>query len=66
MKRGACIVYDCYTGEKVDLVRNKCKCGHAVTFLTNNPRICTHCGKLVYPTKLCEFKEKIRKELKKV
>lgn len=62
MRRGLCVVYNGYTGENVDLVRKNCECGHALTFLRNHPKICTHCGRMVYPTKVCEFKEKLRKE----
>lgn len=53
------------TGENVNLVRVKCKCGHVLTFLTEHPVVCRTCGKLVYPTKRCEFKNKLIKELRK-
>lgn len=61
--------YSGFTGEKVRYVRKSCVCGHSITFLSNRPAICRHCGRTVYPTNICEFKEKmkmkLRKELKK-
>lgn len=53
------------TGEKVRPVKVTCKCGHVIAFISNAPRYCTYCGKKVYPTKRCEFKEKLLKEIKK-
>ena len=47
----------------------RCKCSHVLCFLTNHSAICEHCGRVVYPSKESEFKEKmelkLRKELKK-
>lgn len=60
------IAYNGMTGQKVKYVRKVCKCGHSITFLSNRPSICRHCGRTVYPTKECEFKDKLRKELRKV
>ena len=58
------------TGENVNYEKNYCsKCGCSQTFLSNHPKICRHCGNMVYPMKEMEFKEKmkmkLRKELKK-
>lgn len=53
------------TGENVNLRRVKCQCGHVLTFLSQHPVVCRVCGELVYPTKKCEFIEKMKKELKK-
>jgi len=41
----------------------KCKCGEQFRFHNNFPAICNYCGRKVYPTKLLEFKEKIKKTL---
>lgn len=65
MRKGGYLVYNGYTGEGVNLVRKVCTCGHVLTFLTNRPKICNHCSRTVYPTKECEFKEKIKKEMRK-
>lgn len=43
----------------------KCICGHSVTFNTNYQRTCSWCGRLVYPNKKMEFKEKLKKEMRK-
>lgn len=53
------------TREKVNLIRVKCECGHVLSFLSQHPVVCRHCGKLVYPSKRCEFKNKLMKELRK-
>lgn len=58
-------VYNSFTGEKVNLLRVSCKCGHAMNFLSNHSAICGYCGRRVYPTKKCEFKEKIEMEMRK-
>lgn len=58
-------VRDKYSGEMVKSVRKVCKCQHVMYFITNKPAICRKCGRLVYPTKLCEFREKMKKELLK-
>lgn len=60
-----CETYDSYTGQRVKYVRKVCKCGHSLTFLQNKPAMCRHCGRMVYPTKICEFKNKLKKEMKK-
>lgn len=52
------------TGEKVNLIRVECTCGHVLSFLSQHPVICRHCGKLVYPSKKCEFKDKMMRKLK--
>lgn len=57
--------YSGFTGERVKYVRKSCVCGHSITFLSNKPTICRHCARTVYPTKECEFKEKLKKEIKK-
>ena len=43
----------------------KCKCGHSITFTTNYQRTCSWCGRLVYPNKKMEFKERLKKEMRK-
>lgn len=54
-----------YTKQRIKPVKVTCKCGHVLAFISNKPRFCNHCGKIVYPTKRCEFKEKLLKEIKK-
>lgn len=53
------------TGELISLHRVKCKCGHTLCFVSNNKKICRHCGRVVYATKKREFKDKLMKEMKK-
>lgn len=50
---------------KVEYHKTICKCGHVLNFLSNHSARCTHCGRNVYPSKRCEFKDMLRKELKK-
>ncbi len=52
------------TGEKVQLIRRYCKCGHSLNFIKRRPATCTYCGRLVYPDDKFEFVEKMKKELK--
>ena len=40
-------------------------CGHSLWFKTNHPAICSYCGTMVYPSKKCEFKETMKKLLRK-
>lgn len=47
-------------------IRVYCRCGHSLAFLRNHSAICNNCGRTVYPTKKCEFKEKTEKELRKM
>ena len=65
MRKGNYVVYDAYTGQKVDLFQKLCPCGHSITFLSNRSRICSNCGRKVYPTDKCEFLEKLEVERKK-
>lgn len=54
-----------YTGERVVLVKVKCKCGHVISFISNNSIICNHCGRRVYASERQEFKDKLMKEINK-
>lgn len=54
-----------YSGEPVNLFRVKCKCGHTLNFIRNHPQRCTFCGRVVYPSKRTEFKEKLLKKIKR-
>ena len=54
-----------FSGERVRLLRIKCKCGHTVNFIRDHYTICSHCGRKVYPTKKSEFKDKLLKEIKR-
>ena len=58
-------VYDKYTQEKVNVIRTKCKCNTTIYFLQPYPAVCRHCGRLVYPTKRTEFKDKLIRERRK-
>lgn len=42
-----------------------CKCGKSCFFKRDYPAICSCCGRLVYPSKESEFKNKLIKEMKK-
>lgn len=64
-KDGTCIFYDGYTGEKVNYIRKSCVCGKSFTFLSNHSIICRNCGRTLYPSKECEFKEKMKMKLRK-
>lgn len=58
--------YDPYTKEKIRTYRTVCGyCGHSVSFLRNQPLICSWCKHKVYPNKKSEFKEKLKIELRK-
>lgn len=47
-------------------VTYRCKCGHSVVIPAFvNKKICHWCGKWVYKSDREEFKEKLRKEIKK-
>ena len=66
MRRGKYgVLCDDYIEDNVKFIRTKCECGHTITFLTTHPRICTYCGKLIYPRKQDEFKEKLKREMRK-
>lgn len=46
-------------------VRVHCKCGKVMYFYRNHSMECSICGRLVYPTKESEFKEKMKIKLRK-
>jgi len=50
----------------VKYIKAYCECGHSVEFLKNHSAICNHCGRKVYPSKKCEFREKAIIELRKM
>ena len=54
-----------FSGEPIKLLKVKCKCGHTLSFISNHYTICSHFGNKVYPSKKCEFKDKLLKEIKK-
>ena len=58
-------IEDAYVEDNVEFVVNKCKCGHTFTFLSRHPRTCTFCGRLVYASQEDEFKEKLKREMRK-
>lgn len=59
------LTYNSFTGEMVCLKRVSCKCGHVLNFVSNHSKICDYCGRKIYPSKECEFKEKIEMEMRK-
>lgn len=46
-------------------VKVYCKCGRSTHFFRNHSVECNYCGRMVYPTKECEFKEKMKMKLRK-
>ena len=50
----------------INYMKIYCKCGHSINFLKNHSAICTYCGRKVYPSKDCEFKEKLKLKIKKI
>ena len=54
-----------YYNEPVKYVIVHCKCGKSMQFLRNHSMQCGHCGRIVYPTKECEFKEKMKIKLRR-
>ena len=59
------LLYDARTGEQSNPEKRYCICGHSMNFYSNHSSICTYCGRRVYPTKDCEFKEKLKLQMKK-
>ena len=59
------LVYNAITGEQSNPERRYCKCGHSMNFYSNHSSRCTYCGRLVYPSKESEFREKIERTMKK-
>lgn len=49
----------------VNYVKVKCKCGRVLCFLRNHSMECNQCGRTVYPTKLAEYREKMKIKLRK-
>lgn len=53
---------------ELDQYRVYCKCGHSIyiyPFEHINKKLCTHCNNFVYVNDREEFKDKLRKEMKK-
>lgn len=51
---------------KVDPIRIKCKnCGYVLQFIYHKKQICPMCNNYVYPDGKEEFREKLKKEIKK-
>jgi len=51
--------------EKSNGLRIYCQCGKSLQFYTNHSAICRTCGRVVYPSKESEFKEKMEMKLRK-
>lgn len=43
----------------------KCKCGHVVIIIKRSWVMCSWCGRKIYRSKKDEFKDKLKKEIKK-
>ena len=43
-----------------------CECGHSMHFYRNHSAICNWCGRMVYPSKKAEFKEKIGRKIRRI
>ena len=52
------------SGEEIKLERAVCECGHVLSFIRPHAQICKHCGRLVYPNKRIEFKDKMMRKLR--
>lgn len=59
------LIYNAITGEQSNPERRYCKCGHSMNFYSDHSSRCTYCGRIVYPSKGSEFREKIEKERRK-
>ena len=57
--------YDKKHSEYITQITRYCKCGHSLNFLSNHSAVCDYCGRRVYPSKVCEFKERLEKERRK-
>lgn len=51
--------------ESVNYIKVTCKCGRVSCFLRNHSAECSWCGRTIYPSKECEFKEKMKIKLRK-
>ena len=51
--------------EKANGVHIYCVCGRSLQFYKNHSAICRTCGRVVYPSKESEFKEKLKMKLRK-
>lgn len=48
------------------LYKVKCKCGSSLLIMDRSGKMpCYHCGRMVYRSKRDEFKDKIKKELRR-
>ena len=46
-------------------VKVYCKCGRSMHFYRNHSMECSYCGRIVYPSKQCEYREKMQMKLRK-
>ena len=54
------------TDSYYSLYKVKCKCGHSILIMDRSGKApCFHCGRMVYKSKRAEFKDKIKKELRR-
>lgn len=53
----------CSSGRAFSKIR--CKCGVDICFYNDYSAICSYCGRKIYPSRKCEFREKMKKEIKK-
>jgi ribosomal protein L37E len=69
MKKGEYRVFDIKNPQAKSNFHKYCiKCGHTMTFyhFENDKKICSYCGTLNYRNNLIEFKDKIKKEMRKI
>ena len=59
------MIDNAYVEDNVEFITRKCKCGHTLNFLSKHPRTCNFCGRLVYAKQEDEFKEKLKREMRK-
>lgn len=46
-------------------VKVYCKCGKVSYFYRNHSAECSMCGRIIYPSKLAEYREKMKMKLRK-
>lgn len=58
--------YDKKHSEYINQITRYCKCGHSVQFRNLIPYvICSHCGRLIFRNKKCEYDFKIKRRFLK-
>lgn len=53
-------------GDYISLITSYCKCGHSVQFKNLIPYVfCSHCGRLIFRNKKCEYDYRIKRRFTK-